>query len=109
MPAPLGGRAYFQYDSDNSKSYAYNARAANAIACNNTVVARGALPSMPRLLKGRGVWIQGQTSGLRRFVLIGDPASATYLAGGVLSVPIDGENWIVTGREGEKDRGSTKD
>lgn len=102
----LGPMDYYAYQSANGKLYLMRQRVADAVAVGNSIGVRGTLPSLPRFLKPRHIWIQGPL-GQRRRINVGTETNAKYLQGG--TVGVDGIAWEVTGRVGEKDVGATRD
>lgn len=104
----LGPRGYFPYTSDNAISYNHRSRTADQTAIGVGAVSRSLNPSLPRYLKPRGIWIQGQTSLLRRFIPVAAITNVHYATGSDVT-SLDGENWTVTGRRGERDQGGVTD
>lgn len=102
----LGTFDYFVYTSENGKNYEMRQRAADALALGNVGTPRGVLPSLPRYLRPRHVWVQSPL-GARRRINIGRANNALYLQGG--TVNIDSTSFTVSGRVGEKDVGAVKD
>jgi hypothetical protein len=84
-------------------------RDVDALAVNNLSVARGSLPSIPKSLKPRHIWMATTAAGTnqRRKVVVGLQANPAYTVGATYT--IDGITFTTSGRVGEKDKGTVAD
>lgn len=108
----LGERAKYLYESDSGETYIVETDESLAIAGFG---AAGAAPvefdpanpgdatPAPRRFKPRGVYVQSNTDGARKFLIAFDPTADAYARNNSATYTIDTEGgWVSTGRVGEK-------
>lgn len=108
----LGNRESYVYASDGGGTYILETDASLAIAGFGAgsaapVVYNPASPGdaqpAPRRFKPRGVYVQSETDGARKFIIAFDPTAAAYERSNSATYTVDGEaGWVSTGRVGEK-------
>lgn len=108
----LGERARYFYGSDGGATYILETDVSLAIAGFGVggaapvpydPEAPGVATPAPRRFKPRGVYVQFNVDGARKFVIAFDPTASAYSRSNAASYTIDGEaGWESTGRVGEK-------
>lgn len=108
----LGPREKYLYTSDGGATYVletdqdlaiagFGAGAAAPVAFDPETP--GAAVSPPRRFRPRGVYVQSNTDGARKFVIAFDPTATAYARLNSASYSFDTEaGWVSTGRTGER-------
>lgn len=108
----LGNRQSYLYESDGGGTYILETDDSLAIAgfgaAGGAPVAYdpgapGDAQPAPRRFKPRGVYVQSETDGARKFLIAFDPTASAYQRNNSATYTIDTEaGWVSTGRVGEK-------
>lgn len=108
----LGEREKYLYESDGGSTYYLETDTSLAIAGFGAgagapavydPAAPGDAVAAPRRFKPRGVYVQSETDGARKFIIAFDPTAAAYARNNSATYTIDTEaGWVSTGRVGEK-------
>lgn len=102
MANTLGSRGWYIYTSDGGTSYAILTDDDLATAAG-LLPATGALPQLPRRFKTRVLLCEAEVEGSKvRKELTVQANNARYAAEVGGSITIDGTQFVVTGRRGEK-------
>lgn len=98
----LGGRSYYQYESDDGTNYSLLLDDSNAAAMG--MVADDSLPAPPRRFKPRVVFVEvALTNRIARKELVAPTAAnANYATNTTTVITVDGVAYNSTGRRGEK-------
>lgn len=97
----LGSRKLYKYVDDVGTQLAYYTDEDLGAAVDADEPAEGAT-DLPRAFEPRGVYCRGKENALlRKFLVIGDPASELYKTNLSKEVTIDGVVFVTTGRRGE--------
>lgn len=108
----LGARGEYVYNSDGGGTYIIETDASLAIAGFGAAggapieydpAAPGDATPAPKRFKPRGVYVQSESDGARKFVIAFDPTASAYARNNSATYTIDTEaGWVSTGRVGEK-------
>lgn len=97
----LGPRSWYQYTSDAGVNYSYFTDDDLATAVGATL--SDANPTLPRGLKPRGVNCQ-DASGNKKFVIVHSTTATVWTTQGANTITIDGTEFTVTSKRGERAR-----
>lgn len=97
----LGNRSWYLYTADNGNQYSYLTDDDLATAVGATLNDEN--QTLPRGLKPRGVNCQ-DADGNKKFVIVPSTTSDVWTADGASTLAIDGVNFTVTSRRGERSR-----
>jgi hypothetical protein len=104
----LGGRANYTYTSDTGTTYFITTRSVDAAATGFTVDSGN--PEVPIGMRPRHIWAETVNSNgyIQRRKFYVPTVGSGYWNGSNTTVSADGLSWLITGRVGEKVRGTNK-
>lgn len=101
----VGKRGTFEYLTDAGVTINYSADASVGIAVGNTVatINRGAKSVNDKYLQGRYVLAQQNADpSVKKKIIVGSPTNPLMVAAAGQIIPINGTQYTITGRVGEK-------